>query len=114
MMSTNAILRAVFLSSAALCLSLAMVASVHGQDVGIDPGGSGLFRAKNPETKKNASKPVAGAKPANRPTASSRAATERVEDLLDKGNEARDARKFTDAEAAYKDVLKLKPRTKKS
>jgi tetratricopeptide (TPR) repeat protein len=110
MMSTNAILRAVFLSSAALCLSLAMVASVHGQDVGIDPGGSGLFRAKNPETKKNASKPVAGAKPANRPTASSRAATERVEDLLDKGNEARDARKFTDAEAAYKDVLKLKPR----
>jgi tetratricopeptide (TPR) repeat protein len=110
MMSTNLILRAVFLSSAALCLSLAMVASVHGQDVGIDPGGSGLFRAKNPETKKNASKPVAGAKPANRPTASSRAATERVEDLLDKGNEARDARKFTDAEAAYKDVLKLKPR----
>jgi tetratricopeptide (TPR) repeat protein len=29
---------------------------------------------------------------------------------LDKGNEARDAGKFTDAEAAYKEVLKLKPR----
>jgi tetratricopeptide (TPR) repeat protein len=33
-----------------------------------------------------------------------------VEDLLDKGNEARDGRKFADAETAYKEVLKLKPR----
>jgi cytochrome c-type biogenesis protein CcmH/NrfG len=110
MMSTNAILRAVFLSSAALCLSLGTVASVRAQDVGIDPGGSGLFRAKNPETKKSSSKSATGAKPASRTTASTRAATERVEDLLDKGNEARDARKFTDAETAYREVLKLKPR----
>jgi len=109
-MSINAILRAVFLGSAALGLSLGTVASVHGQDVGIDPGGSGLFRAKNPETKKSGTKPGTGAKPTNRPTASTRAAAERVEDLLAKGNEARDARKFTDAETAYKDVLKLKPR----
>jgi tetratricopeptide (TPR) repeat protein len=110
MMSTNAILRAAFLSSAALCLSLCTVASVHAQDVGIDPGGSGLFRAKNPETKKSATKPGAGAKPAGRSAGATRANTERVEDLLDKGNEARDARKFTDAETAYKEVLKLKPR----
>ena len=109
-MSTNAILRAVFLGSAALCLSLFAVASVHAQDVGIDPGGSGLFRAKNPETKKSASKPVTGAKPANRSSAATRANTERIEELLDRGNEARDARKFADAENAYKDVLKLKPR----
>ena len=33
-----------------------------------------------------------------------------MEELLDKGNEARDARKFTDAETAYKEVLKLNPR----
>src|SRR6185369_4084921 len=71
---------------------------------------AGIFRAKNPETKKSASKPVTGAKPSNRPTPSTRAAAERVEDLLDKGNEARDARKFADAETAYKEVLKLKPR----
>jgi tetratricopeptide (TPR) repeat protein len=103
-------LRAVFLGSAALCLSLFAVASVHAQDVGIDPGGSGLFRPKNPETKKSASKPVAGAKPTKRPTPSTRANTERIEELLDKGNEARDARKFADAETAYKEVLKLKPR----
>ena len=110
-MSTNAILRTALLSSAALCLSLFTVASVHAQDVGGSiGGGAGIFRAKNPETKKSASKPVAGAKPANRPAPTTRATAERVEDLLDKGNEARDARKFADAETAYKEVLKLKPR----
>lgn len=108
-MSINAILRAAFLSSAALCLTLGMFASVHAQDVGGDVGGgAGIFRAKNPETKKSANKP--GVKPAGRNTASSRALAERLEDLLDKGNEARDARKFADAETAYKEVLKLKPR----
>src|ERR1044072_5424177 len=112
MMGTTAILRAAILSSAALCLGLWTAGSVHAQDVGGDVGGgAGIFRAKNPETKKSASKPVAGAKPpANRPAPTTRATAERVEDLLDKGNEARDARKFADAETAYKDVLKLKPR----
>lgn len=110
-MSTNAILRAVFLSSAALCLSPGTVGSVHAQDVGGGiGGGAGIFRARNPETKKSAAKPATGTKPANRPTGASRVNAERVEELLDKGNEARDARKFTDAETAYKDVLKLKPR----
>jgi tetratricopeptide (TPR) repeat protein len=111
MMSTKAILRAAFLSSAVLCLSLWTVPIVHGQDVGGDVGGgAGIFRAKNPETKKSAAKPGAGAKPANRTAAATRVNAERVEDLLDKGNEARDARKFSDAETAYKEVLKLKPR----
>jgi tetratricopeptide (TPR) repeat protein len=74
-------------------------------------GGAGIFRAKNPETKKSTAKPTTtGTKPANRPTAGSRVNAERVEDLLDKGNEARDGRKFADAETAYKEVLKLKPR----
>lgn len=111
-MSANAILRAVFLSSAALCLSLFAVARVHAQDVGGDVGGgAGIFRAKNPETKKSATKPTTGAKPpANRPTPSTRVTAERVEELLDKGNGARDARQFADAETAYKEVLKLKPR----
>jgi len=110
-MSTNAILRAAVLGSVALCLSLFTVATVQAQDVGGGiGGGAGIFRAKNPETKKSPSKPVAGAKPANRPAPTTRATAERVEDLLDKGNEARDARKFADAETAYKDVLKLKPR----
>jgi tetratricopeptide (TPR) repeat protein len=35
---------------------------------------------------------------------------EHVEELLDKGNQARDAKKYADAESAYKEVLKLKAR----
>jgi len=113
-MSTNAILRAAILSSAALCLGLWTAANVHGQDVGGSiGGGAGIFRAKNPETKKSGPKPAAtGTKPVNRTGGATRPKpnAERIEDLLDKGNEARDARKFADAEAAYKEVLKLSPR----
>lgn len=112
-MSTNAILRAAIISSAALCLTLAPGAITFAQDVGADVGGgAGIFRAKNPETKRTP-KPAAGTKPPSR-TGTTRTrpsnVAERVEDLLDKGNEARDARKFAEAEEAYKDVLKLKPR----
>src|SRR6185369_10029863 len=115
MMRTNAILRAVFLTFAALGLTLASFALVFAQDVGADVGGgAGIFRAKNPETKKNATKPTPGAKPTGRAANTTRpkasAAVERVEDLLDKGNAARDGRKFAEAEDAYKEVLKLKPR----
>src|ERR1041385_2909513 len=114
-MSTNAILRAAVLISAALGLSLAAGATVFGQDVGADVGaGAGIFRAKNPESKRPA-KSTTGTKPtANRGSGTTKPKTsnvaERVEDLLDKGNEARDARKFAEAEDAYKEILKLKPR----
>lgn len=111
-MSTNTILRAAFLTAAAFCLSLWTVASVFGQ--GVDPGG-GIFRAKNPETKKSGTKPGTGTK-SPRNTAGPRGSkpatsnlSEHVEELLDKGNGARDARNFGEAEAAYKEVLKLKP-----
>ena len=106
-MRANAILRAAVLIAAALCLTLSASGVVFAQDVGADVGGgAGIFRAKNPETKK-------GAK-TSRSTATSRAKTsavaERIEDLLDKGNSARDVRKFAEAEEAYKGVLKLKAR----
>ena len=106
-MGLNVILRAAALSFAALCLSFGAAASVSAQDVGGDiSGGAGIFRAKNPETKK---KPGTATKPAGRTTGATnpRASNvaERIEDLLDKGNEARDARKFTEAEDAYKEVL---------
>ena len=113
-MRANAILRAAFLSLAAFCLTLTAFARVFAQDVGADVGGgAGIFRAKNPETKKSANKP--GTKPTGpRATTTSRAkntaVAERVEELLEKGNGARDARKFTEAEEAYTEVLKLKPR----
>ncbi|HEU0253888.1 MAG TPA: tetratricopeptide repeat protein [Pyrinomonadaceae bacterium] len=113
-MRTNAILRAALVSSAALCLSLGMSAAVLAQDVGVDVGGGGIFRAKNPETKKSGNKPAAtGTKPGNRPAGTARPrpnVAERVEELLDKGNEARDARNFVQAEDSYKEVLKIKPR----
>ena len=111
-MGLNVILRVAALSFAALCLNLGAAASISAQDVGGDiSGGAGIFRAKNPETKKKAG---TATKPAGRTTgpANPRVSNvaERVEDLLDKGNEARDARKFTEAEDAYKEVLKLKAR----
>jgi tetratricopeptide (TPR) repeat protein len=111
-MRTNAILRVAV--PAALCLSLGMVTVVLAQDVGGDIGGAGIFRAKNPETKKSGTKPAAtGTKPGNRPAGTGRTRSnvaERAEDLLEKGNEARDARNFQQAEDSYKEVLKIKPR----
>jgi len=112
-MRANAILRAAFLLSAAVCLSLSLSAGrALGQDVGADVGG-GAFRAKNPETQKKSTttKPSNTNKPGVKTnTAPSRAVAERVEELLDDGNQARDSRNFVAAEDAYKGVLKLKPR----
>ena len=113
-MSTNAMLRAALLSSAALCLTLATAATGLSQDVGADVGGgAGIFRAKNPETKKPAKPAVT--KPPGRTTGPARPkvtvnVAERVEELLEKGNNARDARKFVEAEDAYKEVMKYAPR----
>src|SRR5688500_3000338 len=113
MMSANAILRAAFLSSAAFCLNFSTAGPALGQDVGGDVGGASIFRARNPETKKKpgstTAKPSATGRPGTR-TAPSRAVAERIEDLLEKGNEARDARNFAGAEESYKEVLKLKAR----
>jgi tetratricopeptide (TPR) repeat protein len=90
-----------------------------GQDVGADvSGGAGIFRPKNPETRKKAAKP---ATPVTKPGTSTRAAPratrvatpandDRLEDLLEKGNELRDARRFAEAEESYQGVLKLRPR----
>lgn len=83
-----------------------------GQDVGAELGGAaGIFRPKNPEAKKRASKPS----PASRRgsvsrTSGSTTAGTGVEDLLDKGNQFRDARRFADAETSYQSILKIKPR----
>jgi tetratricopeptide (TPR) repeat protein len=113
-MRANAILRAAFLISAAICLNFSLAGRTLGQDVGAEVGGgAGIFRAKNPETKKKGTttKPSATGRPGTRPGAGlSRAVAERIEDLLGKGNEARDARNFVAAEDAYKEVLKLNAR----
>ncbi len=120
-MKAYAMLRAA-LTFFALCLSLLLTGTVAlGQDVGADVGGgAGIFRPRNPETKKGAAKPLTPVtKPSTRPgPRSSRAAApapaaateERVEDLLARGNEFRDARRFAEAEESYQGALKIKPR----
>ncbi len=101
-----------------LGLTLAGAPNVLGQDVGADVGGgAGIFRPKNPETKKRTAKP---ATPVTKPTTSSRTSVrvspptpandDRVEELLEKGNTMRDARRFAEAEQAYQGVLSLRPR----
>lgn len=111
-MKANAILRAVCLISAVLCFSFLVAGRALAQDVGADVGGS-VFRAKNPETKKKSTSTTKSSVTprGSRPTTGARNnVAERVEDLLEKGNEARDARNFAAAEDAYKEVLKLKSR----
>ena len=76
----------------------------------IGGGGAGIFRPKNPEAKRstNPSKPVVRS---NRPTRPNPAEVEeKFEDALAAGNDARDARKFSVAEASYRSALALKPR----
>lgn len=119
-MRANAILRGAGFVVAALCFGLSGSAvPALAQDVGVDVGGgAGIFRPKNPETKKKGTKPPAATtgttRPGNRPSGSTRVRpsnlADRIEDLLDKGNEARDARRFPEAEESYKEVLKLKAR----
>src|SRR5688500_4089999 len=117
MMRANAILRGAGLFVAALvgalCFSLSG-SPVLAQDVGADVGG-GVCRAKNPETNKKTNKPAATTgKPGTRATGTTRvrpsAVDDKIDDLLEKGNQARDARRFTEAEEAYQGVLKLKAR----
>ena len=92
-------------------LSFAGVCAL-GQDVGVDVmSGAGIFKPKNPEAKKRSNRPtpVVRRGSASRTSgATSPGVEDRVEDLLDKGNQFRDARRFVEAEAAYQSILKLK------
>ena len=110
-MRANASLRMLVLSVA--CVSGCLLAScaVVAQDVGADVGGGkGIFRAKNPEAKTKPKGPTPN-KPANRASKPrGPSVEERVEELLDKGNNFRDARKYPEAEDAYESILKIKPR----
>src|ERR1700730_4846780 len=84
----------------------------RAQETGGDlSGGAGIFRPKNPEAKRNAN-PSRPTRPAvARPTRPNPAEIEeKFEDALGDGNDARDARKFAEAEGAYRNALKLKPR----
>jgi tetratricopeptide (TPR) repeat protein len=92
-----------------VCLTFAGL-SAMAQDVGADVGGgAGIFRPKNPEAKKRTNRPVPVVRRGStRPSATSAAVNDQIEDLLDKGNQFRDARRFAEAEGAYQSIFKLK------
>ena len=111
-MRAYAIGRSALFSIAACLVAATICFSAFAQNVGGDIGG-GIFRPKNPETRKSTGKvPRPVTKPSR--TAPKRNATtdleSRVDDLLEKGNAARDAKKYDEAQSAYEEVLKLKPR----
>ncbi len=114
-MRANAMVRPILIALA-MCLSLPLLGAVtFGQDVGGDVGGgAGIFRPKNPEIKRGSGKPSGATttKPTGRAASTRRTPTvpvdDRIDDLLEKGNSFRDARKFSEAEEAYQGVLKLR------
>lgn len=112
-MRASSIFRSAF-AFVALLVSLTFASlCAMAQDVGVDVGGgAGVFRAKNPEAKKHTNKPApAGRRGSSRPSGpTNSAANDRIEDLLDKGNQFRDARRFAESEAAYQSILKTNPR----
>jgi tetratricopeptide (TPR) repeat protein len=108
-----------FVACAALLIT-GMVAQAQeaGGDLG---GGAGIFRPKNPETNRRRgpgikpptnrppSRATGGRAGSGRPTAlPPEVIEERFEDALEEGNTARDARKYAEAEKAYRTAGQLK------
>ncbi len=86
-----------------------------GQEAGGDlGGGAGIFRPKNPETSSKRRVRNSGSHGrSTNPRSNGRPAAEvaaEVEDLLDEGNEARDSKKFVNAEKSYKAAIRLNGR----
>src|SRR6185436_1351241 len=109
-MRASSVFRAVFtLVALSAVLSFAGVCAL-GQDVGTDVGGgAGIFRPKNPEAKKRTVRTTPTAtRRGTRPPAVSSPNEDKIEDLLDKGNQFRDARRFAEAESSYQSILKIK------
>lgn len=122
-------LRSIFkVATLVVWTALALTAStVRAQEAGGDlGGGAGIFRPKNPETNRrrpSGIKPPTNRPPTARPPGGGRTGgtgrpvslppeviEERFEDALEEGNTARDARKYAEAEKAYRDAGQLKPK----
>jgi len=95
-----------FARSALICLCLIVCGSLaRAQETGGDlVGGAGIFRPKNPDAKRST-----GPRKPPRPTMTAAELEEKYQDHLSDGNDARDARKFSVAEASYREAIKLKP-----
>lgn len=111
MIRVHVVVRVLLTVTALFVASVSVLAQDVGGDVG---GGAGIFRPKNPEAKRSTRTTpttTSGRTSARttRPPANT-AVNERFEEMLNKGNEARDARRFSEAEEAYQGAAKLKPR----
>ena len=93
------------LSMALSCLVIASAVAPAQETGGELGGGAGIFRPKNPEAKRSGN-PARPPKPRMSPAE----IEARFQDALADGNDARDARNFVQAEAAYRRALALKPR----
>ena len=103
-----------FITSPAFLISVSILVfagHARAQETGGElSGGAGIFRPKNPEAKRSTNPSKPAVRP-NRPTRPNPAEVEeKFEDALATGNDARDERKFTVAEASYRAALNLKPR----
>jgi tetratricopeptide (TPR) repeat protein len=92
--------------AAALCVSVCVTMAVAQETGGDLMGGAGIFRPKNPEAKHSAKTP----RPRPNPNLTAAELEEKFQDAISDGNDARDARKFADAESSYRAAIKLKPR----
>jgi len=114
---------AIKLAALSLCAAFALTGTVLAQEAGGDlGGGAGIFRPKNPESNRRRTTGIkpptnSGRTSGRNNTGSGRPAAlppevieERFEDALDEGNTARDARKYADAEKAYRNAGQLKPK----
>jgi Flp pilus assembly protein TadD len=124
MMKRNRNLCSAFkLSVLALGGMLAFAGAARAQEAGGDlGGGAGIFRPKNPETNKRRTTGVRTPTSSGRTTGHTNSGTgkpaalppavieERFEDALDTGNTSRDARKYAEAEKAYREAGQLKPK----
>jgi tetratricopeptide (TPR) repeat protein len=108
-MRTHTLVRLSALAAVAACLLvIADVAPARAQTVGDDITG-GMYKPKNPDTKKNTTKTGKGPKSTRGKTPKANTALEvRIDALLSKGNDARDAKRYPEAQEAYEGVLKLK------
>lgn len=106
------------LSALLLCAMFPLVMTAHAQEAGGDlGGGAGIFRPKNPETTRRRPATTNVKPPVTRRTGTGETRTaalppevieERYEDSLNEGNESRDARKYGEAEKAYRNATQLK------
>lgn len=83
--------------------------AINAQEMGGDFGNNAVFRPKNPEIKRRTgTRPVVRRPGPVTPVAGN--VEDKIDDALEAGNQARDARKYADAEQAYKEIFRLKPR----